>query len=101
MFEVDLKKALLEKDIENAVCNYAESKGMLQWKFTSPNKRSVPDRIFMLKNGWTFFIEFKKPGGVLTSGQEREIARIVKQSSTVYIVDNIDKGKEIIDWYVR
>ena len=37
---------MLEKDIEKAVCDYAKSKGVLTYKFSSPNHVGVPDRIF-------------------------------------------------------
>jgi len=101
MFEVNLKSSPLEKDIENKVCKYAESKGMLQWKFTSPAHRSVPDRMFICPGGFTFFIEFKKPGGKITPGQEREIERIQKQGGLVYVVHSVEFGKEIIDWHCK
>ena len=49
----------LEKDIEAKVCLYARDKGMLTYKFTSPARAAVPDRMFIYK-GRVFFIEFKR-----------------------------------------
>lgn len=99
MFEVDMKKVLLEKDIEKAVWKYAEEKGLLQYKFSSPNKRSVPDRLFITTGGFTFYIEFKKPGGVCTALQESTIKRMRDVNCHVFVVDDIQEGKNIIDWY--
>lgn len=87
----------LEKVIEAKVNKYAESKGMIQYKFTSPQRRSVPDRLYVMKGGITFYIEFKRKGEKPTPGQEREIARLRAQGATVYVVDNIASGYWVID----
>ena len=68
------KRELLEKDIENAVCNYAKNRyNMKVEKFTSPSRRSVPDRLFTVPckhpGGFMFFIEFKAPGKEATKTQ--------------------------------
>ena len=39
-----------ESAIEKAICRYAKSVGILQFKFTSPNRSGVPDRIFLPPN---------------------------------------------------
>jgi len=90
-------KPLLEKDIEKRVCKYAESKGLLQYKFTSPNRSSVPDRLFFTKKGTPFFIEFKRPGKTLTVAQKREAERLIARSINVFIVDDVEVGKLLID----
>lgn len=53
----------LEKEIEKKVCDYAKASGMLVYKFTSPARRSVPDRLFIPEGKSAFFIEFKREGG--------------------------------------
>ena len=50
-----------ESDIEKKVSIYAKKLGFTTYKFTSPSSRGVPDRIY-IKNGITFFIEFKAQG---------------------------------------
>ena len=52
---------LLEKDIEKTVKRYAESKGWLTRKWTSPGHMFVPDQIFITPYGHVIFIEFKIP----------------------------------------
>lgn len=91
------KRKLLEKDIESAVCRYAERRGWRAVKFTSPNYRSVPDRIFFGHPARVFFIEFKKPGEKPTEKQAKEIARLRAEGFDVFVVDDIDQGKFIID----
>lgn len=86
----------LEKDIEKRVCDYAKSLGMLVYKFTSPSRRSVPDRMFITKAGVVFFIEFKRKGQKPTASQEVEIAKIRAQGVKCFVVDKVADGKQII-----
>jgi hypothetical protein len=87
---------VLEKQIEAKVCDYAKTKGMMVYKFTSPARAAVPDRLFIL-NGRVFFIEFKREGQKATAAQEREHHRLRQQAINVFVVDNVDDGKECID----
>lgn len=88
---------MLEKTIEKKVCDYAKSLGFLVYKFTSPNRASVPDRLLITPGGTVFFIEFKREGGKCTPGQEREIARLASQNVDVFVIDNVAGGKWLID----
>ena len=88
---------MLEREIEDKVCKYARKKNMLIYKFTSPNRRSVPDRMFVTSKGYVFFIEFKQLGKKLTEGQERECNRIREQGVRVYKVDHVEEGQRVID----
>lgn len=87
----------LEKDIEKKVCDYAKSLKMLCYKFTSPSRRSVPDRMFITQAGVVFFIEFKRKGQKPTAGQEVEIAKIRATGIQCYVVDNVEQGKRIVN----
>jgi hypothetical protein len=87
---------MLEKQIEAKVCDYAKTKGMMVYKFTSPARAAVPDRMF-IKNGRVFFIEFKRGGQKATEAQEREHHRLRQQAINVFVVDNVNAGKECID----
>lgn len=82
---------MLEKDIEAAAVKWAKDNGWITYKFTSPNYRSVPDRIF-LKGGVTAFIEFKRPGGKLTSGQEREIHKLELAGMLVHVAWSVGEA---------
>ncbi len=51
----------LEKDIEATGCRLCKKEGWVAEKYTSPAKRSVPDRIIFKPEGGIFFIEYKRP----------------------------------------
>lgn len=86
----------LEKDIEKRVCDYAKLLGILVYKFTSPSRAHVPDRLFITPKGVVFFVEFKRKGHLPTKAQEVEIARIRKQGVDVFVVDEVAAGKAVI-----
>jgi hypothetical protein len=87
----------LEKTIEEKVGLYAKSKGWLTYKFTSPARAAVPDRLYITPRGQMMFIEFKRLGKVPTPAQEREHHRLREQHVLVYVIDNIEDGKAIVD----
>ncbi len=88
----------LERDIEKKVVAYGKSLGCLCYKFTSPSQRSVPDRLFIMPNGrGVFFIEFKRLGQKPTPAQAVEIEKIRKQGAMVYVLDDVQRGKGLID----
>jgi len=83
---------MFEKDIEAKVRAQAITAGWLVYKFTSPSCRSVPDRLF-IRDGRVVFIEFKRPGGRLTSGQAREIKRLRQIGGVeVYVCYSVEEA---------
>jgi hypothetical protein len=91
------EKEMLEKEIEDKSVRYAKKKGWLAYKFTSPSRRSVPDRLFISPRAEIVFVEFKKKGGKPTDGQVREITRLREQGCYVFIFDDLDLFKIFID----
>lgn len=96
------KRELLEKDVENPVCRYAKNRyGMKVEKFTSPSRRSVPDRVFTVPcsrpGGFMFMIEFKAPGKEATKTQAKDHKERREMGIRVFVVDDIDRGKKIVD----
>ena len=98
---------MLEKDVESRVCDYAKTKGMLVYKFTSPNRAAVPDRLlFSQIPEWLIpiiakyvrLIEFKRPGAKATSAQMREHQRLRAVGLTVDVIDDVGEGKAKIDF---
>lgn len=88
---------MLEKQIEQKVCDYAKSKGVLAYKFTSPARAAVPDRLFIAPDGRVWFCEFKREGQKPTAAQEREHTRLREQKVNVFVIDNVTEGKLMID----
>jgi hypothetical protein len=91
---------MIEKQIEAKVCDYARERGLLVYKFTSPARAAVPDRLFVLPNGRMFFCEFKREGQKPTPAQEREHHRLRQHKVSVWVIDNVIDGKEMVDFMV-
>ena len=89
-----------ESEIEKKVSDYVKSQGGLCYKFTSPARRAVPDRIVILPNIPIFFIEFKATGEWATPAQVREHTRLRKRGVNVYVVDDVNDGIAVVDWEV-
>lgn len=87
-----------ESTIEQHAVAMFKALGDLPYKFTSPGRRNVPDRLRLreiraehreIVARYVQFIEFKATGEKPTAAQEREHARLRKLGFRVEIVDNI------------
>jgi hypothetical protein len=87
---------MLEKQIEAKVCDYAKEYGVLVYKFTSPARMAVPDRLFVAPGGKVWFCEFKREGQKPTPAQAREHERLRAQGATVYVIDNVAEGRQMV-----
>lgn len=92
-----MKASPLEKDIEKDIGTYARSKGCLYYKFTSPNNRSVPDRIIVAPGGAVGFLEVKRAGQCPTKLQTIEINKLKQMGCIVAWVDSVPEGKAFVD----
>jgi hypothetical protein len=90
---------MLEKVVEAKVNAYAQSKGFLTYKFTSPARRAVPDRIYISPKGTVLFVEFKREGQKPTPPQEREHHRLRMQNVNVFVIDYVEAGEFMVDMY--
>jgi predicted XRE-type DNA-binding protein len=81
---------VLERDIEKAfVARVAQLGGMAE-KFTSPGRRSVPDRICSMPGGRIVFVEFKAPGKVPTPKQSADHDRRRALGFNVLVIDTME-----------
>lgn len=62
--------------------------GGVAFKFISPGRRSVPDRIVLLPGGRIVFVECKAPGKPPRAGQLREHGRLRALGFTVVVLDS-------------
>ena len=88
---------LLEKQIEEKVGTYAKEQGYLVYKFTSPQRAAVPDRLYINPRGKVFFVEFKREGQRPTPAQDREHERLREQGVRVFVIDNVPAGVKMVD----
>ena len=88
---------LLEKQIEEKVNTYAKEQGYLVYKFTSPQRAAVPDRLYITPRGKVFFVEFKREGMKPTPAQQREHERLRDRGVKVWVIDTVQAGKDMVD----
>lgn len=81
---------MLEKFVEAALVKRVKELGGTCEKFTSPGRRSVPDRIVTLPGNRIVFVEVKAPGKKPTELQDRDHARRMKLGCEVVIVSSIE-----------
>lgn len=86
----------LEKDIEAHGCKLCKKRGWVAEKYTSPAKRSVPDRIIFKPKGGIFFIEYKRPGKKATPNQLKDHERRRAMGFRVYVVDTKEEAARVV-----
>ena len=79
---------MLERDIEKYMVSRCTELGVLCYKFTSPQRRNVPDRI-LIYHGHTIFVELKATGKKPNAGQLRAHERLAEHSYYVTVIDSI------------
>lgn len=91
---------LSEKQVETyLVKQVREQLNGVAYKFTSPGRRSVPDRICVLPEGMIFFVECKAPGKVATALQLREHQKLKDLGHWVYVVSSKYAINQIIKFW--
>jgi hypothetical protein len=88
-----------ERDIEAAFVRYAKARGCVAYKFTSPGRAGVPDRLVVTPVG-AFFIEFKRPGEKPTRKQQIEIDRLRLLGQTVLVIDQKGLAEGVLDLWL-
>lgn len=81
---------MLERDIERAFVRRVKALGGLCEKFTSPGRRSVPDRVVTLPGNRIIFVELKRTGAVPTEAQARDHDKRRALGCDVRVIDNIE-----------
>lgn len=85
---------ILEKDVEKDGKKKFDALGWSFEKYSSPQKRSVPDRLcgapatgIWWPYGLIFFIEYKRPGKVATESQQIDHKKRRDMGHLVFVVD--------------
>lgn len=84
-----------ERDVEQYLVRRVKQAGGLAYKFTSPGRRSVPDRLVLWPLGTMEFVELKAPGQKPTPLQAREHKKL---RDLGYIVTVLDSKAAVDDW---
>ena len=84
----------LESATENPAVKYCE---LLGYNAIKINKRSWPDRLIMLDNGYGFYVEFKREGKGPRKFQRHTHTQLRNKGAHVYAqVDSLEWFKKII-----
>lgn len=92
----DAQKAWREDKVEDHGRKLCKDLGGRAYKFVSPAKRSVPDRLIDLPGSPLFFIEYKRWNAGPSEGQEREITHLLERGKVVYVIDNIHEAEQVL-----
>lgn len=87
---------MLERDIEAYLVKRCKDLGALCDKFTSPQRRSVPDRLITF-GGRVLFVELKATGKKPTEAQVRDHERRRAAGAEVVWLDSVGGVDEVIE----
>ena len=88
---------MLEKEVERALVKKTEERGGMAWKFVSPGKSGVPDRIILLPNGKMGFVELKAPGKKMRPLQKKRKKQLEDLGFQVFTVDRIERIEGVLN----
>lgn len=105
---------MLERQIEQRLVRKVKSAGGIAYKFTSPSRRSVPDRIVLMpplgpprarvadavlasSYGRAIFVELKAPGKKPTPAQSREHDMLRGMGFRVEVLDSYDAVDRFVE----
>jgi|TARA_R110000868_G_scaffold346157_1_gene607184 hypothetical protein len=83
-----------EKIVENHFVWAVERIGGKTWKFTSPGRKGVADRIACLPDGATWFVELKTKGGRLSELQKMfmsDMALLKQNYACLWTKEQVDE----------
>jgi hypothetical protein len=88
---------LIENDVEKYLIRQVKAIDGLCWKWVSPGRRGVPDRIVVLPGGGIYFVELKAPGKTERPDQVLVQKKLRGMSCVVYSsVDSKDAVNAIV-----
>ena len=82
---------MLEKQIEAALVARVNGLGGTAEKFTTPGRRSCPDRLVTLPGGRIIFVELKATGKKPTDAQLRDHEKRRLLGADVRVIDSIEQ----------
>lgn len=90
-----------ESQVEQRIIDRAKEHSGTAYKFTSPGRRAVPDRLIVCPcipgEMRPLFIEAKRPGEKATKAQEREHRKLRERGAFVFVADDYPIVDEIFE----
>jgi len=84
-----------ESEIQEKVTLYATSIGLIPVRINVTGRKGWPDYLYGYR-GKVLFIEYKRPGEKPEPLQEYVHSQLREQWFPVLVVDNVERGKEIL-----
>ena len=98
----------IESSMEREFTTYARERGCIHWKWTSPGRPGVPDRILIVPSSMRTvmrpavrFVEWKKKGGRLSGSQKRRIDQLRDAGCIVEVFDDLAVAKAYLDGMIQ
>lgn len=88
-----------ESKIEGHLVKRVKELGGLCWKVTSPNLRGVPDRVVLMPEGQTCWVELKAPGKLPSPQQMRRHIELWKRGHRVVVLDSIEAVEHFLETF--
>lgn len=79
-----------ENKVERQLIDGVKALGGMTFKFISPGRTGVPDRIVILPSGAVHFVELKSVGGKVSRQQEHMILRLRKLKTHAEVLIGAD-----------
>ena len=86
-----------EATIEARLVREVRKLGGLCYKFTSPGNPGVPDRIVILPDGRTIYVELKTEIGRLAKVQQWQLEEMRKRGADVRVLKGLDQVLEFLE----
>lgn len=83
-------ESMRESALERQLVREVKRIGGLAPKWVSPGNRGVPDRLVILPNGLTVYVEMKAPGKQLEPLQEHWKRKLLKLGQRHYKIDSLE-----------
>lgn len=88
-----------ESQIEKYLCRCVQAAGGYCWKWTSPGRRGVPDRIVLMPGGVVAFVELKATGQTERPDQRRVQGLLRGLGCTVFSsVQTTEQVDALVQW---
>lgn len=84
----------VESKLEGEAVVYAQDFDCLHYKLNGIGKRGKNDQLFVLPNGWVWFVEFKRKGEAPRRLQRLDHKNLRRRHQVVDVVDSLKKFKD-------
>lgn len=86
-----------ENRVERRLIDGVKALGGITFKFVSPGRAGVPDRVVILPGGTVHFVELKAQGGSASALQQRMLAKLRRMDVTALVLTGADEVERYLD----